>query len=133
MGVSVVGALAALVPRPSVPPGAGNEAKKARKAELKRVEKRANGYVETGGLDRHLDTATIRRHDDGDGPAVPRILIEQHDLRVALPASRQPAVSGQSIRDHPCVNHTRSSGPRDAAVTSPATVRRRPGVPPDGT
>ena len=39
--------LAALVPRPTVPPGAGNEAKKAIKPEPKRLEQGAKGYVET--------------------------------------------------------------------------------------
>ena len=79
----MVVALAALVPRPTVPPGAGNEAQKVLKPKPKRVEKGAKGYVETG-LDRHLDTSTIGRHDDGDGSAIPTIQIEQHGLRVAL-------------------------------------------------
>ena len=92
--VSVVGALAALVPRPTVPPGADNEAKKARKAESKRVEQGAKNYVETGRLDRHLDAATIRRHDDGDGSAVPTITIEQHDLRERFAASGCPRCPG---------------------------------------
>jgi hypothetical protein len=90
----VVGALAALVPRPTVPPGAGNEAKKARKAESKRVEKGAKDYVEAIGLDRHLDTATVRRHDDDDSSAVPTITIEQHDLRERFAASGCPRCPG---------------------------------------
>lgn len=84
----------ALAPRSTVPPGAGNKAKKARKAEPKRVEKGAEGYVEAGGLDRHLDTATIGRHDDGNGPAVPTILIEQHVLHVAFAAGLRPRCPG---------------------------------------
>ena len=76
--------LAALVPRPTVPPGAGNEAKKASKPEPKRVMKRAKSYVEPG-VDRHLDTATIRRHDDSDFSAVLTIQIEQHGLALRFP------------------------------------------------
>jgi hypothetical protein len=89
----VFSALAALVPRPSVPPGAGNKTKKVLKPESKRVEKGAQDDVEAGRLDRHLDAAAIRRHDDGNGAAVP-ILIEQHDLRVALFASKYPRCPG---------------------------------------
>jgi hypothetical protein len=78
--------LAALVPRPSVPPGAGNKAKKAGKGEPKRVEQGAEHHVETGRLDRHLDTSAIRRHDDGNGSAIPTIQIEQQrPPREALP------------------------------------------------
>ena len=68
--------LAALVPRPSVPPGAGNQPKKALKPEAK-GKKRAKDDLEAGRLDRDLDAATVRRHHDGDGSAVPTILIEQ--------------------------------------------------------
>jgi hypothetical protein len=100
--------LAALVPRPTVPPGAGNEAKKASKPEPKRVMKGAKGYVETG-VDRHLDTAAIRRHDDGDFPAVLTIQFEQHDLALRFPAAFGAAVFGQSSRLPPCVNRTRRS------------------------
>jgi len=55
--------------------------------------KGAKSYVESG-VDRHLDTTTIRRHDDGDFSAVLTIQIEQHVLRVALP--RTP--SGRGVR-----------------------------------
>ena len=46
--------------------------------------KGAKGYVEPG-VDRHLDTATIRRHDDGDFSAVLTIQIEQHGLALRFP------------------------------------------------
>ena len=100
--------LAALVPRPTVPPGAGNEAKKASKPEPKRVMKGAKGYVETG-VDRHLDTTTIRRHDDGDFSAVLTIQIEQHGLALHFPGAVGPRWFGQSSRLPPCVNRTRRS------------------------
>jgi hypothetical protein len=74
----VVVALAALVPRPTVPPGAGNKAEKAYKPEPKGVEEGAKSDVETGLSDRHLDAATIARHDDGDGAAVLTFRIERH-------------------------------------------------------
>ena len=56
-------------PHPSdLPPGAGNEPEKPIKAEAKEREER---YVSEGvRLDGHMDTATVRRHDDGDGAAV---------------------------------------------------------------
>jgi hypothetical protein len=69
--------LAALVPRPSVPPGAGNKPKKAYKAKPKGVEQGGKGNVEAGRFDGHLDAATVRRHDDGDTAAIPTIQIEQ--------------------------------------------------------
>ena len=68
----------------------------------------AKGYVETG-VDRHLDTATIRRHDDGDFSAVLTIQIEQHDLALHFPAAVRPRWFGQSSRLPPCVNRTRRS------------------------
>ena len=70
--------------------------------------KGAKGYVETG-VDRHLDTAAIRRHDDGDFPAVLTIQIEQHDLALRFPAAFGAAVFGQSSRLPPGVNRTRRS------------------------
>ena len=46
--------------------------------------KGAKGYVEPG-VDRQLDTTTIRRHDDGDFSAVLTIQIEQHGLALHFP------------------------------------------------
>jgi len=94
LGVRWSSRLAALVPRPTVPPGAGNEAKKAIKPEPKREENGAKGYVERSRFDGHLDAATIGRHDDDHVAAVLTIQIEQHVLRVALP--RTP--SGRGVR-----------------------------------
>ncbi len=67
----MVSSLAALVsPCPSVPPGAGNEPKKAIKPRkrAKKIEERYAG--ETGRVDRDMDAAAIRRHDDGDLAAI---------------------------------------------------------------
>src|SRR5215204_4777941 len=62
--------LALVPPRPSVlPPGAGNEPKKALKPE-ERAKLRKDRYVGAGALDRHMDAATVRRDDDGDGAGV---------------------------------------------------------------
>ena len=58
-------------PRSSVlPPGAGNEAKKALKADQERANKGEKGYLERIVLDRHLHAAAVARHDDGDTAAV---------------------------------------------------------------
>jgi len=84
----------AIVPRPTVPPGAGNEAKKAVKPEPKRVEKGAQGYVERSRFDGHLDATTVRRHDDGDSAAVLTIQIEQRGLRRRFSATVRPRCSG---------------------------------------
>ena len=118
----------ALVPRPTVPPGAGNEAKKAGKTEPKRVEKGAEGYVETV-VDGHLDASTVRRHDDGDSPAIPTIQIEQHGLRVARSDGPSgPRCSGSlagivdaSTAPHgpvPCRDRCRNGSSRAAAFTA---------------
>jgi hypothetical protein len=67
----VVVALAALAPPcPSVPPGAGNEPKKAIKPR-KRAQKFEKRYVgETGLVDRDVHAPTIRRDGDGDLAAI---------------------------------------------------------------
>jgi hypothetical protein len=62
--------LAALVPPcPSVPPGAGNEPKKATKPR-KRAKKVEKGYVGGMRIDRHVDAAAVRRDHHGDGAAL---------------------------------------------------------------
>src|SRR5688500_13804525 len=80
----VRGALASVPPRPSVlPPGAGNEAKKAIKPQ-KRAKKREDRYVgERVWLDGHMDAATVRRHHDGDHPAILPIELAQAGLQHA--------------------------------------------------
>jgi hypothetical protein len=60
----VVVALVALVPPcPSVPPGAGNQPKKAAKPG-KGEEKVEEGYISR--LDRDVHATAVRRDDDGD-------------------------------------------------------------------
>jgi hypothetical protein len=101
----VVVALAALVPpRPSVPPGAGNEAEKAIKPESKGAEDGAQGYIDAFGFDGHLDAPTVRRHDDDDGAAIPTIEQTHAVSRSACDRERVPAVSGKSSRDRQVVN-----------------------------
>jgi len=59
--------LAPVPPRSAVlPPGAGNEPKKAIKPR-KRAKKIEEGYVgETGLADRHVNAPSVRRDHDGD-------------------------------------------------------------------
>jgi hypothetical protein len=85
--------LAPVLPRPSVlPPGAGNELKKPIEAQ-QRAKKREEGYVgETARLDRHMDAATVRRHDDGDLALILPIELAQDGLRSAVAARRRRAV-----------------------------------------
>src|SRR5688572_7852485 len=87
----VRGALASVPPRPSVlPPGAGNEAKKAIKPQ-KRAKKREDRYVgERVQFDRHMDAATVRRHHDGDHPAILPIELAQVGLQHAASARSGP-------------------------------------------
>jgi len=94
--------LAALVPRPTVPPGAGNEAKKAIKPEAKKGEKR---YVrEWVRLDGHVDAATIRSHDDCDAPTILPIETGQAGLQDATSARWGPCGGRKSSRDRVSVN-----------------------------
>jgi hypothetical protein len=85
--------LALVLPRPSVlPPGAGNELKQPIKAQ-ERAKKREGRYVgETARLDRHMDTAAVRRHDDGDLTVILPIELAQAGLRSADAARRGRAV-----------------------------------------
>ena len=71
----MVCALRALIPpRSSVlPPADGSEAKKALNAALERANKGEKGYLERTVLDRHMDTSTITRHNDGDSAAIQSI------------------------------------------------------------
>jgi hypothetical protein len=63
--------LALVLPRSSVlPPGAGNEPKKAIKPR-KRAKEFEEGYVdETGLSDRHMDASSVRRDHDGDSATI---------------------------------------------------------------
>jgi hypothetical protein len=85
--------LATVPPRSSVlPPGAGNKLKEPIKAE-KRAKKRKERYVgQPVRSDRHMDAATIGRHDDGDGTAVLAIELGQCGLRSAISARQGRAV-----------------------------------------
>ncbi len=87
----VRGALASVPPRTSVlPPGAGNEAKKAIKPQ-KRAKKREDRYVgERVRVDGHVDAATIRRYHDGDHPAILPIELAQRGLQDATSARSGP-------------------------------------------
>jgi hypothetical protein len=76
--------------------------------------KGTKGYVEAR-IDRHLDTPTIGRHDDGDFSAVLTIQIEQRGLRGRFPAACRRGV-GQSSRDRACVNRTQGSHSHAAIV-----------------
>jgi hypothetical protein len=86
--------LATVPPRSSVlPPGAGNKLKEPIKAE-KRAKKLRERYVgQPVRPDRHVDTATIGRHDDGDGAAVLAIELGQCGLHSAISVRLCRAVS----------------------------------------
>jgi len=85
--------LATVPPRTSVlPPGAGNEPKKAIKAQ-ERAKKGEEGYVsEPVRVDRHVDAAAVRRDDDGDSAAIPAIELAQVGLQTGHPPERSRAV-----------------------------------------
>ncbi|MEO5885536.1 MAG: hypothetical protein ABIQ58_08495 [Candidatus Limnocylindrales bacterium] len=97
--------LALVPPRSSVlSPGAGNELKQPIKAR-KRAKKREERYVdEPVRLDRHMDTSTVRRGDDGDPAAILSIETAQAGLHVALYRPAHAERSAQSSRDHTGVN-----------------------------
>jgi hypothetical protein len=78
--------LAALVPPcPSVPPGAGNQPKKAIKPG-KRAKKIEERYVaQAGGIDRDMHAAAVRRDDDGDLAASSGLEPAQSGLHVFGP------------------------------------------------
>ncbi len=75
--------LVALAPAcPSVSPGAGNKPKKAIKPRnrAKKIDERYAGQAVR--LERHMDTPTIGRHDDGDCAAVSAIEPAHSGLRI---------------------------------------------------
>jgi hypothetical protein len=75
--------LAPVPPRSSVlPPGAGNEeAEKAVKTGKERAKKTEERYVvETGAVQRNLDTPTVASDRDGDVTAIPAIEQTQRGL-----------------------------------------------------
>jgi hypothetical protein len=81
--------LAPVPPRSSVlPPGAGNEeAEKAVKTGKKRAKKTEERYViETGVIQRNLDTPTVTGHSDGDMATIPVIEQTQRGLHKHHPA-----------------------------------------------
>jgi hypothetical protein len=91
--------LALVPPRSSVlPPGAGNEPKKAiqpKKERAKKPEERNVG--ETGVVHGHLDAAAIARHDDGDSSAVPAIEQTQYGLQYLAPHDRPDAAMCRGV------------------------------------
>ena len=84
---SVVPALALDPPRSSVlPPGAGNEAKKAGKTELERPKKTEERYIDqTCVLDGDLHAAAVRRHRDSNRAPIPTV----EQVQCALPDHSQ--------------------------------------------
>ena len=70
--------LALVPPRPSVlPPGAGNEAKKALKADKERANEVEQGVLEVALVHGHRHAATVARDDDGDAAAIPTVELRQ--------------------------------------------------------
>jgi len=119
----VCGGSSRLAPDPPcssvLPPGAGNEEpEKAVKTDEKRAkEAEDRSVLETGVVQRHLDTPTVCRDDDGDVAAVPTVEQTQLGLPNAARRSRAvPAVYG-ALCD-------RATTPAGAAAIRPA--------PPDG-
>jgi hypothetical protein len=105
-------------PCPSVlPPGAGNEEpKKAVKTDEQRAKKGEERTVlETGVVQRHLHTATIRPDDDGDVPSISAMKQAQFDLPNDDPAIRVVRAVYEAFRD-------RATSP---AVGAGPSVRRR--------
>jgi hypothetical protein len=62
--------VALVPPCPSVPPGAGNEPKKATKPR-KRAKKVEKGYVGGMRIDRQMHAAAVSRDHHGDGAVLP--------------------------------------------------------------
>jgi hypothetical protein len=124
----VVCALAALVPpRSSVlPPGAGNQLKKALKAEDERAENALEGEIDQAFVaDRHRNASAIRRDHDGDVAAI--LPVEQAQADSPCAGSRdalRAAVSGQSSSQARFVNAPDLPG----IVYRDAEPRRRPRV-----
>ena len=78
----MVSSLAALVPPcPSVPPGAGNQPKKAAKPR-KRKEKVEEGYEIGRGIDGDVHAPAVRGDDDGDLAAISGFEPAQSGLHV---------------------------------------------------
>jgi hypothetical protein len=108
-------ALAAPVPPSSsvLPPGAGNQAKKALQPKKERAkdpeQRRVDQAVVTQG---QLDLAAIARHDDGDSAAVPTLELAQSDLpewrhRAGRRGVDAVYLSVRRMRNHPNVTPLR--------------------------
>ena len=87
-----------LPPRSSVlPPGAGNQPKKAVQPKEERAKKSEGRYQVEARVDRHVHAAAISRHDDGDAAAVLAVEQTQVGLRVrAIATASDRALFGQS-------------------------------------
>ena len=94
--------LAPVPPRSSVlPPGAGNEeAKKAVKTGKERAKKTEERYVvETGVVQRDLDTPTVARHGDRDVAAIPAIEQPQRGLQNVTRPTRAVRAVYEALHD----------------------------------
>ena len=88
----MVSALALVPPRSSVlPPGAGNEAKKAGKTKPKGAKKAEERYVgQAAVLNGNLHAAAVSGHDHCDVPTIPAVEQAQCDLRTDAERQRPP-------------------------------------------
>ncbi len=86
--------LAPVPPRSSVlPPGAGNEAKKAGKTEPEGPKYTEERYVDqTCAIDGNLHAPSITGHSNGDVAAIPMVEQAQRDLHSAERLLQLPAV-----------------------------------------
>jgi len=93
--VSVVGLCSPIPPRSSVlPPGAANEAEKAKRQRAKKSEER---YVdEAGVVHGHGHASTVRRDHDRNGAPILSVEEAQSGLRSPHPALSCAAMSAQS-------------------------------------
>jgi hypothetical protein len=126
-------ALAALAPScPSVPPGAGNEAKKVLKPEAKRAKQVDERELDGIDVDGYLDAPTVRRHDDDDGAAILIAEQTQSVLQIEQTISGGPEMSGKSTRQsddrattHTALDRRRRQGPGITDGRLSAAVARR--------
>ena len=115
-----------LPPRSSVlPPGAGDQAKKAvqpKEERAKKGEERDVGRL--GVVERHVDAPAVRRGDDGDAAAVLTVEQTQVGLRCASARTDGPAVSRQSTSLRRFRNHPHRTLPTTASAIVPRPAGR---------
>ena len=111
-------------------PGAGNEPKEPIKAK-ERADKGEDGYVERLGIERHLDTATIGRHDDGDLSTILSVEHARWGLPGAGPERRAAVRCAQSSRLDQSVNALRDVGGTHAGMPLDAVRSRSTSQSPD--